>query len=62
MVASVEGGFAEGSIVTAFAIGGKSGDSAHPPSILICTDNQPSGGSLSDCSVVGDAQDAGGAH
>jgi hypothetical protein len=41
-----------GSIVTLFAIGGKTGDAAHPPALLVCVDNQPSGGQLSDCSVA----------
>jgi hypothetical protein len=40
-----------GSIATLLAIGGKTGDSTHPPALLLCTDNQPSGGLLSDCSV-----------
>jgi hypothetical protein len=40
-----------GAIATVMAIGGKSGDSAQPPELLICIDNEPSGGLLSDCSV-----------
>jgi len=40
-----------GSIATVIAIGGKTGDSAHPPALLFCMDSQPSGGLLSDCSV-----------
>jgi hypothetical protein len=40
-----------GSIATVIAIGGKTGDPANPPALLLCTDNQPSGGLLSDCSV-----------
>jgi len=40
-----------GSIATVIAIGGKTGDSAHPPALLLCTDNQPSGAFLSDCGV-----------
>jgi hypothetical protein len=40
-----------GSIATLIAIGGKTGDAMHPPALLLCTDNQPSGGLLSDCSV-----------
>lgn len=43
---------AQGSIATILAIGGKTGDSAHPPALLLCEDNQPSGGLLSDCSVA----------
>jgi uncharacterized protein DUF4397 len=43
---------AQGSIATILAIGGKTGDSAHLPALLVCTDNQPSGGVLSDCSVA----------
>jgi hypothetical protein len=41
-----------GAIATLFAIGGKTGDAAHPPALLVCIDNQPSGGLLSDCSVA----------
>jgi hypothetical protein len=41
-----------GSIATVIAIGGKTGDTAHPPALLLCTDNQPSGALLSDCSVL----------
>jgi hypothetical protein len=40
-----------GSIATVIAIGGKTGDAANPPALLLCTDNQPSGGLFSDCSV-----------
>lgn len=39
-----------GAIATVFAIG-KAGDAAHPPALLFCTDNAPSGGILSDCGV-----------
>jgi hypothetical protein len=41
-----------GSIATVLAIGGKTGDTANPPALLLCMDNQPSGGLLSDCSVA----------
>jgi hypothetical protein len=41
-----------GSIATVLAIGGKTGDPAHPPALLVCTDNQPSGGLLADCSIA----------
>ncbi len=41
-----------GSIATLFAVGGKTGDSAHPPALLLCIDNQPAGGLLSDCSTL----------
>jgi hypothetical protein len=41
-----------GSIVTVVAIGGKTGAPTPPPALLICTDNQPSGGVLSDCRVA----------
>jgi hypothetical protein len=41
-----------GSIATVIAIGGKTGDSTHPPALLLCTDNQPSGGTLADCSIA----------
>jgi hypothetical protein len=42
----------EGSIATFFAIGGKTGDALRPPSLLLCVDNTPPGGILSDCSVA----------
>jgi hypothetical protein len=42
---------AVGSIATVFAIGGKTGDANHPPALLVCFDNQPSGGLFADCSV-----------
>jgi hypothetical protein len=38
-----------GSIGTLVAIG-RANDAAHPPALLLCVDNQPSGGRLSDCS------------
>lgn len=41
----------QGSIATLFAIGGKTGDADNPPALLLCIDNQPPGGLLSDCSV-----------
>jgi hypothetical protein len=41
-----------GSIASVIAVGGKTGDGANPPSLLVCMDNQPSGGLLSDCSVA----------
>jgi hypothetical protein len=41
-----------GSIATLIAIGGASGDAAHPAALLLCIDNQPSGGLLADCSVA----------
>lgn len=40
-----------GSIATVIAIG-RAGDPAHPPALLLCTDNEPSAGLLSDCSVA----------
>jgi hypothetical protein len=40
------------SIATVIAIGGRAGDTAHPASLLLCIDNEPSGGPLSDCSVA----------
>ena len=43
-----------GSIATVIAIGGKRGDAANPPALLLCIDNQPSGGLFSDCSVGGE--------
>ncbi len=41
-----------GSIATVIAVGGKTGDPAHLPALLLCVDNQPSGGLLSDCSIA----------
>jgi hypothetical protein len=41
-----------GAIATLIAIGGKTGDLTHPPALLLCVDNQPSGGLLSDCSIA----------
>jgi hypothetical protein len=41
-----------GAIATVLAVGGKTGDSAHPPALLVCIDNEPVGGLLSDCSVA----------
>jgi len=43
---------AVGSIATIAAIGGKTGDVAHPPALLLCVDNQPPGALLSDCRVA----------
>jgi hypothetical protein len=39
-----------GAIVTVVAIG-KASDDTHPAALLFCTDNSPSGGLLSDCSI-----------
>ena len=41
-----------GSIATVIAIGGMAGDPTHPPALLLCIDNQPSGGLLADCSIA----------
>ena len=41
-----------GSIATVIAVGGKTGDALQPPALLICVDNQPSGGLLADCSIA----------
>jgi hypothetical protein len=41
-----------GAIATLIAIGGVAGDPTHPPALLLCTDNQPSGGLLADCSIA----------
>jgi len=40
-----------GSIATIFAIGGASGDTNHPPAMLVCIDNAQAGSPLADCSV-----------
>jgi hypothetical protein len=40
-----------GSIATVIAVGGGTNDAAHPPSLIVCIDNQPSGGTLSDCTL-----------
>jgi hypothetical protein len=34
------------------AVGGKTGDALQSPALLICVDNQPSGGLLADCSIA----------
>jgi hypothetical protein len=41
-----------GSVATNLAIGGKTGDPAQAPALLLCIDNAPSGGALADCSVL----------
>lgn len=43
---------AEGSIVTAFAIGGKTGDHTNPLRVLLCGDNAPALGLLTQCLVA----------
>ena len=40
-----------GAIATVFAVGGVASDAAHPPSLLVCIDNQLSGVTLSDCTL-----------
>jgi hypothetical protein len=44
-----------GSVATVVALGGRAGDTAHPAALLLCVDNAPSGGLLSDCSIQSDA-------
>lgn len=39
-----------GAIATLFAIG-KPGDAVHPAALLLCTDNSPTGGIVSDCAI-----------
>ncbi len=41
-----------GSIATVFAISGLDDDGGDHPSLLLCEDNSPSGGLLSDCSIA----------
>ncbi len=41
-----------GDVATILAAGGKTGDAAHPPSLILCTDNAPQGGPLSVCTVL----------
>jgi hypothetical protein len=41
-----------GSVATVVALGGSAGDTAHPAALLLCVDNAPSGGLLSDCSIA----------
>ncbi len=41
-----------GSVATIIAVSGPAGDAAHPAALLLCVDNQPSGGLLSDCSIA----------
>ncbi len=40
-----------GAIATVIAVGGRTGDTASSPALLLCVDNQPTGG-LADCSIV----------
>lgn len=44
-----------GSVATVIALGGRAGDTAHPPALLLCVDNSLVGGLLSDCSIQSDA-------
>jgi hypothetical protein len=41
-----------GSVATIIAVGGEPDDVAHPPALLVCIDNVPSGGLLSDCGIA----------
>ncbi len=41
-----------GAIASVIAIGGTTGEAASPAALLLCIDNQPSGGLFSDCSVA----------
>ncbi len=41
-----------GSVATFIALGGRAGDALHPAALLLCIDNSPSGGLLSDCSIA----------
>ncbi len=41
-----------GSVATLFAIGGATGDTAHPAALLLCLDNQPGSGARSVCNVL----------
>jgi hypothetical protein len=41
-----------GSIATVIAVGGRAGDTAHPSALLLCVDNAPTAGLLSDCSIA----------
>jgi hypothetical protein len=43
---------APGSLASFFAVGGKTGDTSHPPLLLLCTDNAPTGGIYADCAVA----------
>lgn len=42
----------KGSVATLIAIGSNAGGAMPAPALLLCIDNQPSGGILSDCSVA----------
>jgi hypothetical protein len=42
----------QGSILTAFAIGGKTGAATNPLKVLLCADNAPANGLLSSCTVA----------
>ena len=41
-----------GAVATIMAAGGKTGDAAHPPVLVLCVDNAPSSGPLSVCNVL----------
>ena len=41
-----------GTVATVIAAGGKSGDTAHPPVLVLCADSAPRGGALSVCNVL----------
>jgi hypothetical protein len=41
-----------GDVATILAVGGKTGDPAHPPELLLCTDNAPTGDWLGVCGVL----------
>jgi hypothetical protein len=43
---------ASGAVATIIAAGGVTGNPAHPPVLVLCTDNAPSGGWLAVCSVL----------
>jgi hypothetical protein len=54
MALSVPGlALAGGSLVTTFAIGGKTGDSANPLQVLVCADSAPPVGFFTACMVAG---------
>ena len=52
-IASSQGAaVAFGAVATIIAAGGVAGDPAHPPVLVLCTDNAPAGGWLAVCSVL----------
>jgi hypothetical protein len=52
VVSSESANVSPGAVATILAAGGKTGDAAHPPVLVLCVDNAPSSGPLSVCDVL----------